>query len=401
MEKKFEKEIANFENPKWSNMIYREKELYKREDEWRSEFGRDYSRILFSNSYRRLKSKTQVFYSPSDDHICTRLEHVNNVESISYTIAHSLGLNTELTKAISVAHDLGHSPFGHKGEKILNKISEKVIGTSFWHEQNGVYLVDNIELLEDNEGMKQNLDLTYAVRDGIISHCGEIDENCLKPRDEAIDLYNYTKPNEYAPYTWEGCVVKVSDKISYLGRDIEDAISIGILREEQLDILKPFFKENINKVNNTVIINELVSDLCKNSTPEYGLQFSDKAFELINKIKEFNFENIYNHPKHKPAERYFEYIISEIYDLLISCYEGINTIKNLQELTKSYPTLASRFIEWLENYIAIEDRQRQKLKNKIVYDLSKKEDYAKAIITYIAGMTDNYAIKTYQEIIRF
>ena len=164
-----------------------------------------------------MKHKTQVFFSPENDHICTRAEHVALVESISYTIAKALGLNVELTKAIATAHDIGHSPFGHQGEKVLNQLAKRDIGETFWHERNGLEVVDNIELLEDKDGICNNLNLTYAVRDGIISHCGEIDENMLRPREEAIDLKKYTYPNEYAPYTWEGCVVKIADKISYLG----------------------------------------------------------------------------------------------------------------------------------------------------------------------------------------
>ena len=112
----FKEVSANPENPKWETMVSREFPLYARDNDIRSEFERDYTRVIHSNAYRRLKHKTQVFYSPENDHICTRIEHVNHVESISYTIAHYLGLNEELTKAIAVANDLGNSPFGHKGE---------------------------------------------------------------------------------------------------------------------------------------------------------------------------------------------------------------------------------------------------------------------------------------------
>ena len=216
MKNSFKDLAANENNPKWNNMIKREKELYSRNNDIRSEFERDYTRIIHSNAYKRMKHKTQVFFSPESDHICTRIEHVTHVESISYTIANYLGLNTELTKAIATAHDIGHSPFGHQGEKILSEISKRDIGIGFWHEKNGVTAVDKIELLQDNHGVMKNLNLTYAVRDGIISHCGEIDENNLKPREEAINLDDYIAPNQFAPYTWEGCVVKIADKISYL-----------------------------------------------------------------------------------------------------------------------------------------------------------------------------------------
>lgn len=222
-------EAAMPNNPKWENMIKREVPLYSRNNDIRSEFERDYTRIIHSTAYRRLRHKTQVFFSPENDHVCTRIEHVMHVESIRYTIAKYLGLNTELTKAIATAHDLGHSPFGHQGEKILSNIAKRDIGETFWHEKNGLEMVDGLELLEDPNKNLQNLNLTYAVRDGIISHCGEIDENHVKPRENFVNLCEYTYPNQYAPYTWEACVVKIADKISYLGRDIADAIRLGIL----------------------------------------------------------------------------------------------------------------------------------------------------------------------------
>ena len=162
MEKKFINVSANENNPLWNKIIMREAPLYKRDNDLRTDFERDYTRVIYTNAYRRMKHKTQVFFSPTNDHICTRIEHVNNVESISYTIANALGLNTSLTKAIATAHDIGHSPFGHRGEKILSNISQKEIGETFWHEKNGLEIVDKIELLEDNNGFKKNLDLTYA-----------------------------------------------------------------------------------------------------------------------------------------------------------------------------------------------------------------------------------------------
>jgi len=281
------KNVATIEgNEKWNNSIKRERSLYSRNNDLRSEFERDYTRIIHSQAYRRLKHKTQVFFSPENDHICTRIEHVVLVESISYTIAKYLGLNTELTKAIATAHDLGHSPFGHQGERILSEISKRDIGETFWHEKNGLELVDKIELLENPNGNLQNLDLTYAVRDGIISHCGEIDENKLKPRDEYIDLYDYTSPNQFAPYTWEGCVVKIADKISYLGRDIIDGVTLGIL-DEQLDELYSLLNVSRDKkINNTTIIHDLIYDLCLNSSVENGLCFSEDMFNVINNLKE-------------------------------------------------------------------------------------------------------------------
>ncbi|MBQ3416022.1 MAG: HD domain-containing protein [Clostridia bacterium] len=401
MNNNFEKVAANENNPKWKNIISREFSLYTRDNDIRSEFERDYTRILHCTGYRRLKHKTQVFFSPNNDHICTRIEHVSHVESISYTIAKALGLNTELTKAIATAHDIGHSPFGHQGEKILSIICQRDLGCTFWHERNGLELVDNIELLEDNEKNRQNLNLTYAVRDGIISHCGEVDENSIKPRDEFINLDDYQKPNQFAPYTWEGCVVKVSDKISYICRDIEDAITLGILDKELDNLYKLLDFKSGEKINNTIIIFKLITDLCKNSSPEKGLCFSKEALDLMNKIKAFNYKNIYLSKRLMPSNRYFNLVINEIYDTLDEAYDKKNTIEKLDNLSKTYPKLFTDFKNWLLDYTYIPNREQSKLKNKIIFDINNQADYRRSIIYFISGMTDNYAIDSYNEIISF
>jgi len=388
-------------NEKWNNMIKREQSIYSRSGDMRSEFARDYTRILHSDAYKRLKHKTQVFFSPSNDHICTRIEHVSHVESISNTIASYLGLNTELTKAIATAHDLGHSPFGHAGEKILNKISKQDINETFWHEKNGVHFVDNIELLEDDKGNLQNLNLTYAVRDGIISHCGEIDENSLKPRDEAIDLSLYTKPNEYNPYTWEACVIKVSDKISYIGRDIEDALSLKLLDETKIKELKSILgMRSTDALNNTKIINDLITDICKNTTLENGLSFSEEKLKLMDNIKKYNYENIYNHPRMMASNEYFNVVINRIYATLKDMYSETNLQENFNKMEKFYPTVIPQFKQWLNRYWSLNNREDSNLRNRVIYNGSEK-DYCKAIIDFIAGMTDNFAIDVYNEIIRF
>ena len=400
--KKFENLSANINNPNWENIIKRKNTLYSRGNDLRSDFERDYTRIIHSTAFRRLKHKTQVFFSPENDHICTRIEHVMHVDSISYTIANYLGLNTQLTRAISVAHDLGHSPFGHSGEKILSKISEQDLGCTFWHEKNGLDFVDYIELLEDNQKYFQNLNLTYAVRDGIISHCGEIDENGLKPRNEFIDLSKYSYPNEYAPYTWEACVVKIADKISYIGRDIEDAITLGIFNNHLDDLYKLIQIADIkNELNNTIIINYLISDLCENSLPEKGLCFSDSAFLLLNQIKQFNYDNIYKSTRILPSNRYFELVISEIYNTLKNTYDGNNTLNNLNILSNSFPKLSRSFNSFINNYYDFGNRDKLKLKNKVIFDIDNPKDYYKCILYYISGMTDNFAIEIYNEIISF
>lgn len=402
MKDSFKKYAANESNPNWNNIMSRCTPLYKRDNDIRTEFGRDYTRIIHCNAYRRLKHKTQVFFSPDNDHICTRIEHVTHVESISYTIATYLGLNTELTKAIAVSHDIGHSPFGHVGERILSSLSQKDVGTTFWHEKNGLDFVDYIELLEDDNKYKKNLNLTYGVRDGIISHCGEVSENGLKPRTEYINLSDYKYPNQFAPYTWEACVVKLSDKISYIGRDIEDAITLGIL-DNHLDELYKLLdsKYTKDKINNTIIINYLITDLCENSSPEKGLCFSQDAFNLINKINEFNYKYIYNCQRIQPSNRYFNIVLTEIYSLLKSTFEQDHTLENVENLNKFYPKLYKNFLSFLNHYFDLGNRENLKLKNQIVFNLNNEKEFYKAIIYFISGMTDNFAIEIYNEIIGF
>ena len=394
----FENVSANENNHKWNQMIKREQELYSKAGDIRSPFERDFNRILHTNAYNRLKHKTQVFFSPENDHISTRIEHVNYVESISYTISNYLGLNSELTRAIACGHDVGHGPFGHKGEKVLSSISQKELGKPFWHEQNGLNIVDNIELLDDYDGNKQNLNLTYAVRDGIISHCGEIDENSLKPREEVIDLKNYTKPNEYAPFTWEGCIVKISDKISYLGRDIDDAIEEKLLTNDMLDELANITGIS-SRTSNSAIINRLVTDICENSSPDEGIRLSKTAVEMMDKIKAFNYKYIYGAKRMMPSNKYFELVINQIFDILIDTYEEENTPNKILEISKYYPNLSNNFYNWIVKYWNIGNRTG--LNNKIIFDINKKEDYIQAIIYYISGMTDKFAIDMYNEIIHF
>lgn len=394
--KKFESVAANEKNPKWEQMISRKSPLNKRNGDIRTEFERDYTRILYSTAYRRLKHKAQIYFSPESDHICTRIEHVNYVESISYTIANVLGLNTELTKAISIAHDLGHSPFGHAGEKILNDIMLKEVGESFWHEKNGLDSVDNRILLENHDGNKANLNLTYAVRDGIISHCGETNDKVLFPRNEAIELEKYEKPNQYMPYTWEGCVVKIADRISYIGRDLEDSMNVKILSKAKVKELTKIL--NIGKnMNNSSMISMLISDLCENSTVESGLKFSEEKIELLDKLNEFYIKNVYTAEKLEAANRYFKLVLQEIFNTLYKYYNYESTIKNLQDNEYLYPKLIGGFIEWITLYT----RDNNEGINTKLYNLKDKKDYAKSIIHYTSGMTDKYAIYIYNEIISF
>ena len=398
-------EVALYENhPNYETCIERSDTLYHRSDDIRSPFARDYNRILHCTAYRRLKHKTQVFFATTNDHICTRMEHVNHVTAVSYTIAKYLGLNTELTNAIALGHDLGHAPFGHAGETFIKRIIENEKGDTFWHEKNSLRFVDECETLEDPKGIHWNLNLTYGVRDGIISHCGEVDENGIIPRNQAIDLKDIQKPNEFQPYTWEGCVVKISDKIAYLGRDIEDAISLKILlRSDIRDLIKavrPFTNAPISELNNTVIMHDFIIDLCENSSTKNGICLSQKNLDLMNALKKFNYECIYNHWKIENYKKYAELVISSIYDMLRRFYRKDNTFGEIKKYSEVYPILCGVFLEWLKKYSCSDIREKF-FQNKILYDLQNEKDYIKAIVDFISGMTDSFAIKLFNEIIMF
>lgn len=405
----FKSVAANSENKNWQKLISREKVLYGKPDDVRNEFARDYTRILHSLAYRRLKHKTQVFYNIENDHICTRMEHVAHVESVSYTIANALGLNTDLTKAISIGHDLGHAPFGHKGENMIKELTRNYLGKNFWHEQNGVRFVEGIELLENENMHFQNLNLTYAVRDGIISHCGEIDSNCLRPRDEFIELDAFDEPGKFEAVTWEGCVVKLADKIAYVGRDIEDAKRLGFLDKEDLKQLENFaklFKKDA--INTTVIIHSLVSDVCEHSSPEKGICLSDTYAGYLKEIKQFNYEKIYANARLKYFEDYAKLVIHSIFNTLYSAYCGAETFAELDKMKAYYPNLSADFKEWLVKYVDFDAVPKDRKDKALLYEnvklygsLETKEIYVQAIIDFIAGMTDGYAIKLFNELITF
>lgn len=408
--KPFEKYAATTSHPHYELLIKRAEPLYSREGDIRSEFERDYTRILHSLAYRRLKHKTQVFYNIENDHVCTRIEHVSHVESVSDTIAESLGLSKELTRAIATGHDLGHAPFGHQGETVLNNLSMKYLGKSFWHEQNGLRFVDHIELLKDDCDVSRNLNLTYAVRDGIISHCGEVDENGLRPRDEFIDLSSFESPGQFSPVTWEGCVVKISDKIAYVGRDIEDAIELGLLSKSEEAELKELAELSGDTVlNTTIIMNNLIRDICEFSSPEQGITLSDKSLKQLNDIKKFNYKHIYYNERMQAFIHYSELVLTELFDTLYRLYETGNVFENIEEKAAFYPQLIKEFSEFLAKYCdpsilpfeTLKETAKTCCNHKIYGKLDSEALYVQAVLDFIAGMTDSFALRMYNELLSF
>lgn len=394
-------------NPFYSLAISRKNEIYKRRNDLRSDFGRDYTRIIFSQGYRRLKHKTQVFFAVKDDHVCTRSEHVNLVESISYTIASQLGLNTELTKAIAVGHDIGHAPFGHGGEKILSDIAQSQGLSKFWHERNSLKFIDDIELLEDNYHHSYNLNLTYAVRDGIISHCGEMNQKYIQKREEYIDLEEYQHAGQYNPWTYEGCVVKMADKIAYLARDIEDALRLNIINQKLVDTLKDELNNisdyQFHAINNGSIVNYFIHDVIENSCVEKGIGLSDDAFKIMKKMMEFNYKNIYLIKRVDIHKNYVSLILHSIFDFLYEYSTKENMIEALKKDEKYYPELISHYLSWLDKYALIEGiNRKEEYMNKIVYDfIHDSSSISRSILDYLSGMSDDFIIKAFNELISF
>lgn len=411
-------------NHKWDDAVHREIDIYAHGSGIRSEFERDYTRLLHSQAYRRLKHKTQVFFAPHNDHVCTRMEHVQHVASVATTVAKYLGLNTELTDAIAIGHDIGHAPFGHHGEDCLNALLPPKTGANapkkFWHERNSLFFADYIETLPNPEGVEKTLNLTYAVRDGLICHCGEIDQQGIRPRDDAIDLYGIKRPGFVQPFTWEGCVVKLADKVAFLGRDMEDARTYHILDMGSYRQLREIVESTIGRtkngvpityrsgkaVNTTVLINDLIVDLCEHSNPHVGLCFSEQYARFITELKKFAYANIYNHWRLREFQQYATNVLQTLYRTLLRTQPYAKNGRIPAGL-RNYANLGRTFEDWLiryTNYAPVGDAARRHTLHydtPTVFDIYDNESFQKCVIEYISGMTDQFAITCYEEIIAF
>ena len=404
----FSKVKMDENNPKWEKAISREQELYKREGDLRTPFERDVMRIMHSKGYRRLKHKTQVFFAPQNDHVCTRMEHVQLVASVAETIAKFLNLNDALVRAIALGHDIGHAPFGHHGETVLQELAEANNLHSFWHENNSLRFIDKIETLTDYNGNQQNMNLTYAVRDGIVCHCGEVDERFVKPREDACDLYSIQKGGKCGAMTYEGCVVKISDKIGYIGRDIEDGVSYGILgkeqKEELLKVVRTVYPDiKINELNTSSFTHSLVLNLCSNSSVEDGLCFSEDCFQVLKLVKKFNYKYICNHPRIEKFKRYATLIIETLFEQLVE-YLNVNNVRDVIAKEKIlYPKLYTTFEGWLIKYsdYNLKEKENRCCKNKLIYHLDDEQEYKNCVLDFISGMSDTFAIDTFNEVITF
>ena len=340
-----------------------------RDDDFRGSYFRDTTAIIHSYPFRRLKHKTQVFFSPKNDHICTRIEHVMHVASIASAICKGLDLDSDLAWAIGLGHDLGHTPFGHAGEKIIDDICRDSGG--FIHELYSLRVVDH--LIQYGRG----LNLTYAVRDGIVSHCGEKFEQSIYP-DFNIKNLESLKGRTHYPSTWEGAVVRMADKIAYLGRDIEDAIQLRIIKEEEI----PETGSRVVGTTNSKIISTLVDDIIKTSGTTGEIGFSEQVYEALLVLRDFNYKNIYYNPILVGHNKYFERILKLLFDYLNGIFDIYG--QDHEAYIKENNLLAVRFSDYLGKMTD--------------FYTSVDGNFDNLVTDYIAGMTDDYAIECVSQI---
>ncbi len=334
----------------------------------RPNYFRDIDRIIFSLSYSRYLDKTQVFSNMENDHISKRITHVQMVSKIARTIGRALNMNEDLIEAIALGHDLGHVPFGHAGEAILNRISLEYTGKYFSHNVHSVRILKDIE----NNGSGENISL--QVLDGILCHNGESVSKEYHPTkrnlDEFLQMYEncYTDSNtlnNLNPMTLEGCIVRISDLIGYIGRDIEDAIRLELL---SISDIPSSITEVLGTTNNE-IVNTIILDIIGNSLNQNYIKMSDKIYNAIKELKNFNYENIYYKANSVETLKHFE----EMYETLFKSY--LNDIKNKNVESEIYQVFLGNMID--SYLITTSDEQK--------------------VIDFIAGMTDDYFTKLYNK----
>ncbi len=343
--------------------------LREEKNDIRPAFFHDIDRMIHALSYTRYIDKTQVYSFKENDHISKRMVHVQLVSKIARTIGRALLLNIDLIEAIALGHDIGHTPLGHAGEKMLNEISRKEQKENFSH---NIQSVRNYMYIE-NKG--EGLNLSIQVLDGIMCHNGEILSNEYKPKkktkEEFLKEYqesyqNRKKSQINTPMTLEGCVVRISDMIAYIGRDIEDAINLGLFNRKDLP------KEIVNVLgnNNKEIVNTIILDIIENSLNKPYIKMSKKVYDALFALKQFNNQYIYSKSMTKKEREYYKV--------------GMNKIFN-------------RYLKDVE-----EENQNSIIFKIFLKDQNKKYQQEtppkRIVIDFIAGMTDDLFRKEIKEL---
>ncbi len=350
-------------------------EQYKK-NEYRQSFSADSDRILNSLAFTRYIDKTQVFSLIHNDHLTHRVLHVQLVSRIARTIGRYLGLNEDLIEAASLGHDIGHAPFGHDGERFLSRLTHEHGAGYFHHNLQSIQLLDKIE----KNGKGWNLSL--QTMDAIICHNGEVHSTKLFPQadrsfedfDNIMAKMKQERACNEIPMTMEGCVVRMADTISYIGRDLEDAIRLELVKREDIpDVCR----ETLGQTNGTIVFN-LVTDLILNSQNQPFIGFSQNISKALKKLKAFNYKYIYKNPVIKNHLASIEDIFNFLFEKNLSILEEKNKMKKKSNQAEIF----SRFLNGMS------EQYRQHTSNpEIVRD-------------YISGMTDSYFTRQAPEHLR-
>ena len=342
--------------------------LKKIEEDFRTPYFRDIDKILYSSSYFRYIDKTQVFSFEDNDMISTRMTHIQLVSKVARTIGRGLNLNEDLIEAASLGHDLGHVPFGHVGEKMLNKLSLQYDEGYFNHNVQSMRILLELE----NDGTGSNV--STQVLDAILCHNGEELKIKYAPKykttEQLLKEYNDSyKDNEILkniiPMTLEGCVVRISDVIAYIGKDIEDAIRLKKINVSDLP-------DNITKTfgtSNSEIVNTIVIDIIKNSINKNYITMSEHIYNTLQELIEFNYKNIYFKVNTKNQLNKIEKMFNELFELYYK--QIINDEKDEEIYTIFLNGMSNEYLN--------------------------KTTPARKVLDYIAGMTDNFFIEQYKK----
>lgn len=337
---------------------------------YRQAYALDVDRVLHSLAYTRYIDKTQVFYLVENDHITHRVLHVQLVSKISRTIGRFLGLNEDLIEAIALGHDIGHVPFGHEGEHFLSALCQRYGIGHFCHNVQSVQFLDRVE----RKGRGWNLCLQTL--DGILCHDGEIHSQRLTPdRNKSFETLGREMASKKAdpgvsltPMTLEGCVVRFSDTIGYIGRDIEDAIRLGLIRRAELP------RKSVAKLGDTngQIVYALVTDIIESSIGKPSIAFSDEVSDALKALKAFNYERIYLNPLIKQHSETLERLFGILFD------RCVGDLRKGDENSVIYTQFYSGMSEAYKAAHTPEEMVRD----------------------FIAGMTDSYFLKQFPEGLR-
>lgn len=341
------------------------------DDDIRAPFFRDVDRIIHALSYTRYADKTQVYSFKQNDHISERMLHVQLVSKVARTIGRALNLNCDLIEAIALGHDVGHTPLGHTGEALLNEISLRELGEYFAHNIQGVRHYMEVE----NHG--EGLNLSVQVLDGIMCHNGEMLSNVYTPvartKEEFLreyqEAYHDLKASSHNhPMTLEGCVVRISDIIGYIGRDIEDAIELGLFERSELP------KEITEVLGNTNsdIMNTIILDIIENSLDKPYIVLSERVYRALFALKKFNGENIYSKSMTKEDIEYYRSGMNQLYHIYLDDIKAnrIESVIYTVFLNSQSP-----------RYLKVTDARRK-------------------VIDFIAGMTDDMFIREVKRVLR-